>query len=451
MANIFKSPPAFNSDFNYESWKKDIIIWQELTDISKDKQALAIHLVLSGKARQASSELSVEVLKSDDGVKKLLEKLDELFLLDESRRQFSAFQHLYNLKRSSETDIGEFVNEFERSYFRFTQEKMTLPDAVMAFMLLTSCSLSESQFQLVMSSMSMVTYENMKTSLKRIFGGRPESSLRVHVKEEPVFYGDSFDNCQERKMCDQEVYFGRNMKSTGISRGQVRFSRYHRGGRGRGGRHFGNPRDGFVGQNRQLNPLGHDGLPSKCVICESKYHWARNCPHSYERAEDCNSREEVTERETVHLSLLTGYTDKKDEKKLENLLNETYGFAVLDSGCSTTVCGEEWLSNFLGSLSESDKQQVKELPTNTNFTFGDGRSVASSRRIVLPCIVGDVKCSLQTDVVTCGIPLLLSRIAMKRARMCVDFENDTALFKFNGKKIKLSVTSSGHYSLPLSL
>ena len=68
-----------------------------------------------------------------------------------------------------DNDVGEFVNEFERYYYRFTQEKMKLPDTVVGFMLLVSCSLSEAQFQLVMSSIPKISYENMKMSLKHIW------------------------------------------------------------------------------------------------------------------------------------------------------------------------------------------------------------------------------------------------------------------------------------------
>ena len=57
--NVFKNPPSFTSDGNYESWKKDIAIWCKLTDIAKEKQELAIHLVLTGTARQASSEVEI--------------------------------------------------------------------------------------------------------------------------------------------------------------------------------------------------------------------------------------------------------------------------------------------------------------------------------------------------------------------------------------------------------
>ena len=43
----------------------------EFTDIVKSKQGIAIHLSLTGNARQATSELSVDELKCDDGVKNL--------------------------------------------------------------------------------------------------------------------------------------------------------------------------------------------------------------------------------------------------------------------------------------------------------------------------------------------------------------------------------------------
>ena len=81
--------------------------------------------MLAGKARQASSELKLSVLKKVVGVDQLIVKLDKLFLMDESRRQFKAFQELYNLRRSADHDVGAFVNEFERFYYWFTQEKMT--------------------------------------------------------------------------------------------------------------------------------------------------------------------------------------------------------------------------------------------------------------------------------------------------------------------------------------
>ena len=53
--------------------------------ISLNKLCLQLHLSLQGRARVATSELTVAELK-EDGVKKLLEKFDSLFLHGIGRR-----------------------------------------------------------------------------------------------------------------------------------------------------------------------------------------------------------------------------------------------------------------------------------------------------------------------------------------------------------------------------
>ncbi|KAK4318184.1 hypothetical protein Pmani_010794 [Petrolisthes manimaculis] len=82
MAVSTKWPPKLSNEAAYELWRKDIEIWCKLSDLSKKQQALAIHLSLDGRARISTSELEVDALESDDGVKTILEKLDGLFLVD---------------------------------------------------------------------------------------------------------------------------------------------------------------------------------------------------------------------------------------------------------------------------------------------------------------------------------------------------------------------------------
>ena len=173
--------------------------------------------------------------------------------------------------------------------------------------------------------------------------------------------------------------------------------------------------------NRKLNPPCPDGEPSECVVCKSKYHWARNCPHSFEKTESCSSNKSednvgLEKGKSVQFSLLTAYADGvglDEGEKLKKLVSETYGKALLDTGCSTTVCEEIWLKNFIDNLSTTDKLNIFEEPGSTSFTFGDGRSVKLDRRVVLPCRVGNTVGSMRRDVVASNIPLLLSRVAMK--------------------------------------
>lgn len=100
----------------------------------------------------------------------IIPKLDELFLPDEERRQFVAFNNFYNLTRAAETEIKDFLIDFDHIYFKFTQENLALPDPVMAFMLLSSVNLPEKDAHLIMSTLKEVSFKNMKNTIKCIFG-----------------------------------------------------------------------------------------------------------------------------------------------------------------------------------------------------------------------------------------------------------------------------------------
>ena len=68
-------------------------------------------------------------------VQTLLNELDNLFLADKGRRQFVAFHRLHNFRRADGVEVGKFICEFEYTYFKFTEQNMTLPDSVQTFML----------------------------------------------------------------------------------------------------------------------------------------------------------------------------------------------------------------------------------------------------------------------------------------------------------------------------
>ena len=82
------------------------------------------------------------------------------------------------------------------------------------------------------------------------------------------------------------------------------------------------------------------------------------------------------------------------------------------------------------------------------FKFGDGLKVKSLKKVTLPCVIAKMNVEIISDVVDADIPLLLSKTAMKRARMTLNFNNDTA--EMFGKRIKFLCTMSGHYHVPIS-
>ena len=60
--------------------------------------------------------------------------------------------------------------------------------------------------------------------------------------------------------------------------------------------------------------------------------------------------------EEEHAVLFTGY----NTEEVRRLRDDARNFAVLDSACSSTVCGDSWLTNYIESLDMNDRLKVKQ-------------------------------------------------------------------------------------------
>ena len=129
-------------------------------------------------------------------------------------------------------------------------------------------------------------------------------------------------------------------------------------------------------------------------------------------------------------------------------LGETLGLAVLDSGCSKTVCGSVWIQSYCDTLSVQDRQYLKKCDSIGKFRFGDGKTYDSLYSLTIPFYVGNNRHFLTTDVVNCDVPLLLSRESLEKANAIIDFQK--AEVTFLNHCIPVIITNSGHYCLPLT-
>ena len=49
------------------------------------------------------------------------------------------------------------------------------------------------------------------------------------------------------------------------------------------------------------------------------------------------------------------------------LMTESVCYAILDTACSSTVCGSEWLDMYIQTLSDDDKSRIVEEESDTTF------------------------------------------------------------------------------------
>ena len=105
---------------------------------------------------------------------------------------------------------------------------------------------------------------------------------------------------------------------------------------------------------------------------------------------------------------------------MEKLVGKTFNMALLDSGCTKTVCGEQWLKVFLDTLSPNDVSSIITEKSNTVFKFGENKMIKSNRCVKIPVKIAETPVILSTDVIDYDIPLLLSKEAMKKAKTQID-------------------------------
>ena len=89
---------------------------------------------------------------------------------------------------------------------------------------------------------------------------------------------------------------------------------------------------------------------------------------------------------------------------MEKFVGEILGCAVLDSGCTKTVCGSSWLKCYEESLQPDDLANMSYGKSDRKFKFGDSHSsvtivVQAKTKVKLPAYLGEKKVLVETEVV----------------------------------------------------
>ena len=447
------SPPSFTKEKPYESYRKELLAWRGITDVPAAKQGIVVLLSLPEEANgiraRAVDELDLTKLQTATGFDKLLEYMDGCLMKDELEDNWVKFVEFILYKRQNES-IDDYIANFDMKYNRIVKAGSSLPSEILAFVLLLNANISREENLLVKTGLDYSDkanlYKQAKKSLKKFkgadsgvagSGASGDSVCGAAIKLEPAFLA------QHEEALWSAGYARRD---TGFSRNNQRGRNTWRGpGRGRGS----SARS--VASQRRVNPRGPDGQPITCSACGSYRHLIRDCPDSWEKMaqvhvtsdSDTSCKKSDDNNKKAEFVLFTGYNDHK----LSELECDARNCAVLDSACTSTVCGRAWLDNYVSSLSEKDRCQVTSEPSSRVFKFGGGTQLKSEGEYVIPAVMAGTETRIKTDVVDSDIPLLLSRTAMKKAQVKLDLENDSA--EVLGKTVALDISASGHYCLPI--
>ena len=463
-------PPILDADgVTFVNWRIKSEIWCDTeTNIRPENQANKIMMKLPDRAFEHVKHLR-EKVKCKEGVKILLDKLAELFIPDKLGDRIRVHMRLHNMRRKENGCVLKHIEEYMkvfREYRTLCVKSDDYDDSDLALTIMASCELSEADTKTVSAQMKEPpSSDNVIQILKRIFSMTNQENSNKDKNDSDIFLAKAAQVKKHESNFGEDRDSHSNFYERGNNRKDDRDTNnifYERGNNrkiNRPGNKNGRPKpwdkpwDKPWEKNQRgqfKNKIGRDGRVQTCRYCDSQYHFIADCDEFTKMKRE--QRKGKYSGKNVHLSLITFVgcaTQNKSDDKLNALLNDSEGYALLDSGCSNTVAGEKWITKYIENLSNSDKLKIKVMSSEESFTFGDGKTHKATKKITFPCWIGGKSADITADVVECKIPLLLSRKAMTKGEMVIDFGKHTA--NINGRLIKLKRTESGHYALPISL
>ena len=496
--------PALKDGTSYSDWKKRVNIWRLGTDTKPEAQAIKLVMNMSGKPEEVAIQIAPEKLGSANGVRDLLAELDKLFEEDKTQSIFAAIDNFNSYRRPSDTSIDEYIREFQQRYKALIQARgannnQLYEDGILAYLLLHQANLDSEQQRLIRATIVDLTYENMEKALKRTYGegltklgsmsaskssnGYSYNPDSVKVKtESSTFFEESGNDRDPRQSEEENLYYeghgedhmyydhessGTEVEPQEDSNSDVIFlnGSYYQKQKGPyprfqkpifRGKPNENPRFNARGSfnsgswNQRTNQpyfrssgYRYDPRPRDpstyqrkklCYICNKDDHEVKDC--KYNGLKNSN-----VEKMTYFQS------DFELEEQVTYLIGETVNKAILDTGAPTTVCGKLWFKLYEESLTEAEKSQIITGDSDKTFKFGDGETTTAEATKRIPVTICGNDVYLITHIVNNDVPLLLSREAITKMKMKIDFEDNQ--ISMNGKVEEMELTTSGHVVLPI--
>ena len=165
-----KYPPTFNRSVDdYSRWKKKLVLWQSITEVTKKRQGGMVVLSLDEETQEQVLEyFSATELAVKSGIKKVISYLDSLFEKDKTAAEYEIFKQFDEYIRPHSVSMKDFSDEFEKRWNKTSKTGTNFSQSVLGCILLKAANLSEYEERLVKATVKEISYNEVKNQLRKM-------------------------------------------------------------------------------------------------------------------------------------------------------------------------------------------------------------------------------------------------------------------------------------------
>jgi hypothetical protein len=168
-------PPSFGNPENesYSSYRRDVELWLELTEIPKNKQGEAVVGKLVGELKEFAKTLSNDLLFSEDSGKSVLIHLDKVYLDSAEIMLNTRISTIIEFQRLPAMSISTYVAGFYVRLNNLTQLQM--PEVLKGHLLLNQANFGPTEkYMVVVSAKGSFKFATLVDAMRQQFGNRQD-------------------------------------------------------------------------------------------------------------------------------------------------------------------------------------------------------------------------------------------------------------------------------------